>query len=66
MSPNISQRALTSRSNYKRHRGRPPKRSINGITESLEMAAYETNKKAMSRTLHFPSTLPGTRGKDNR
>jgi hypothetical protein len=56
MSPNnIPQRALTSRSNNTRQRGRPPKRWINGITESLEMTAYKANKKAMSRTLPFPS-----------
>jgi hypothetical protein len=66
MSPNnIPQRALTSRSNNKRQRGRSPKRWINGITEFLDMA-YEANKKAMSRTLNFPSTLQGTREKDNR
>jgi hypothetical protein len=67
MSPNnIPHRSLTSRSNNKRRSGQPPKRWINGITESLKMTAYETNKKAMSRTLHFPSTLQGIRGKDNR
>jgi hypothetical protein len=67
MSPdNIPLKALKSRSHSKRRRGRPPKRWINNIIESLEMTAYEANNRALSRTLHFPSTLRGIRGQENR
>ena len=59
---NTPLKALTSRSHYRRRRGLSPKRWINNITESLEMTAYEANKRALSRTLHFPSTLRGMRG----
>jgi hypothetical protein len=67
MSPdNIPLKALTSKSHYKRRRGQPSKQWINNIIESLKMTAYEANKRALLRTLHFPLTRQGIRGQENR
>ena len=58
----IPQQAMMYRPDGSRGRGRPRKRWMQGITESMGISIHEAHERALSRSLYFTSTPQGIRG----